>query len=220
MAVARENTGQDERALAAFVEARAQGDAEAAARAWGELLTARYDFIAGHLRLKSHGYLRRGEQDEALSDVLLDLATKGPGSFAGSSLGEWVNFVKQVVFRRCVDVQRKATGRSGHEVRLDLQNSDGDDYVNPAVASALADSAAAAEALTEDVELLAHGRKFLAWALPQLTDKRRQVMELTFEELPCSVIEERLGLSQAAVHQNRSRGTTDLHRLAKEWPGR
>ena len=220
MTIAGQNTRQDERALAAFVGARERGDAEAARKAWNELLVARFDFIVGHLRVKSHEHLSHSEQEEAISDVLVDLATKGFVNFEGSSLGEWVNFVKKVVFARCVDVQRKARGRNRREQRLDVQNADGDDYTNPEVASALADADAVRMDAAEDEVAMAHGREFLAWALPQLTDKRRRVMELTLEDLPCSVIEERLGLSQAAVHQNRSRATADLHGLAKEWKGR
>ena len=53
--------------------------------------------------------------------------------------------------------------------------------------------------------------------MPQLSPKRRAVIELDRENVPCEEIQARLGVSRDVVYASRSRALKDLAKLREEY---
>lgn len=206
----------DEFLLAQFLAARSAGDDAAAKAAWNELVAMNLDRVDGMVRIESRGRLSPEEQDEAVQNALIKLLTNMMRTFRGTSMGEWVNATRTLVFGVCVDVQRRAERHSRHKAPLHATDEDGGGYT-AAVNGALLDRAAL-EAADEDAAAIYDvAAGFLDWALPQVTEKRRAVIELDLQGLACEEIQARLGLSRDAVYANRSRAIKDLTALRKEY---
>ena len=59
--------------------------------------------------------------------------------------------------------------------------------------------------------------RFLDWAVPQLSAKRRAVIELDRAEVPVEEMQERLGVSRDVVYASRSRALKDLAKLRDQY---
>ena len=73
------------------------------------------------------------EQDEALQRALIKLANNMIHTFSGTSMGEWVNATKTLVFGACVDTQRREKAASSHRAlaRRDRRRRRGDRAAGP-----------------------------------------------------------------------------------------
>jgi DNA-directed RNA polymerase specialized sigma subunit len=60
-------------------------------------------------------------------------------------------------------------------------------------------------------------REFLDWALPQVKEDRRRVLELSFYGAELPEIVEELGISRDNAYQRRSRGMRDLTKLKEQF---
>ena len=92
----------DEHKLRQFLAARRAGDEAGARRWWDELVRENFDRIRGMVILRSRGHLSPVEQDEALQRALIKLTNNMIHTFNGSSMGEWVNSTRTLVFGACV----------------------------------------------------------------------------------------------------------------------
>jgi RNA polymerase sigma factor (sigma-70 family) len=208
----------DARALRMFLAAGRAGDDAAARRHWVELLELNFDRVLGLVRLEAAGRLSDDEIEDACAAALERIATRLMVTFRGSSMGEWVGAVKQLVHYSCIDTQRRAARRPAERP---LEHDDG--RTDAAALAAIERERRELEAAADDDELrdewLARGRDFLAWALPQLPPRLRETFELLLEGLGTEAICARLGVSADVVYQSRRRALQTLTRLGLEWDG-
>lgn len=213
-------TGHAEYILRQFVAARSAGDDAAARLWWDRLVTENFDVVTNMVKATSHSHLSPAEQDDALQRALIKLINNMIHTFNGSTMGEWVNATKTLVYHACVDVQRRATAISEKSAPLHTTGDDGEETerLHPGVQKAIGRRHAETEADDREAKSLAAGSAFLDWALPKLTEKRRKVIEFDRQGVPSEEIERRLGMSRDAVYQSRHRGMQDLERLREEYP--
>lgn len=192
-----------------FVAARRAGDRAAARLAWDALLTDNFDRVRAMVFLESRRQLSADEQEEALQRALVRMATNMIDTFAGSSMGEYVEATRTLVRFACIDTQRRAAVRSGRERAL--RSGDAAAY------EAIERARVAEESRAADADALDDARAFLDWAVPRLSPKRRAVIELDRRGVAVEEIQERLGISRDVVYASRSRALKDLAKLRSEF---
>ena len=69
----------------------------------------------------------------------------------------------------------------------------------------------------DDADALQERQSFLDWAAPQLSPKRRAVIELDRAEVPVEEMQERLDVSRDVVYASRSRAIKDLAKLRDQY---
>jgi RNA polymerase sigma factor (sigma-70 family) len=184
-----------EERLRRFVAARAAGDRAGMRRWWEELVIDFYDRMDGFIYAAHKGRLDEQEHEQALELALIRFSTRLCETFAGSSMGELVNATRTLARGICIDVQR-ASVRARRAVALE------DAYT-------LDESTRRYEVAAEAAE----ARDFVAWALPQIDEPRRRVLELTLHGAEVGEIMQELGISRDNAYQRRSRGLKDLAKL-------
>src|SRR4051812_45368725 len=180
-------------------------------RWWEELVIDFHDRMDGFVATAHLGRLDADEHDLAVQLALTRFATKLVRTFKGTSMGELVNASKTLATHICIDVQRAAVRLSSKET-LSLDAGWHDEETGTPNWDA-------------DEAWLRHDRDersaevvdFLAWALPQLDEARRRVLELTFEGAEVAEIMDDLGISRDNAYQLRSRGFKDLAKLKQEY---
>ncbi len=210
---------RDDRTFQQFLAARAAGDDVGMRAAWENLVVENYDRVRTIVIATSRGQLSASEQEDAVQQACIKLLNNMIRTFTGTSMGEWVNATRTLVRGVCIDVQRAERRHSEKRVSLHADDDAGDETesLTLRVFHALEQADAARAADEDERDALAEKAGFLDWALPQLAEKRRLVIELDRQEVPAEEIEERLGMSRDAVYANRSRGLRDLARLAEEY---
>jgi hypothetical protein len=197
--------------LRQFLAARARGDAAQMRRWWEELVIDFADRMDGLVFAAHRGRLDDDEHDLAVAMSMARFSRRLIETFDGVSMGQLVNACKTLARGICIDVQRISI----RERRLEGVSLDsGWDAEDRAVPRWETDEAAQRFA---DEEHTADIREFLAWALPQIKDERRQVLELTFIGAEIPEITDELGITQANAYQRRSRGMNDLSRLKEQF---
>src|SRR3954454_2848073 len=86
-----------------------------------------FDRVRGMVILRSRGHLSAVEQDEALQRALIKLSNNMIHTFNGTSVGEWVNATKTLVFGACVDTQRREKAASSHRAPLESTDDAGEE---------------------------------------------------------------------------------------------
>jgi hypothetical protein len=157
------------------------------------------------------------------SAALIRIANNMIATFRGSSMGEWVESTRRLIKFACIDTQRRAAVRSKHERSLDEAASEDDlddrGRWDAQVYEAIEGRRREAEALEADAEALAEHQAFLDWAVPQLSPKRRAVVELDRDDVPVEEIQARLAVSRDVVYASRSRALKDLAKLRERYEG-
>lgn len=209
-----------EQKLRQFVAARTAGDEAAMRRWWDELVTDNFDRVRGMVVAESYNRLSRDEQDDAVQRSLIKIANNMIITFEGTSMGEWVLSTRTLVKFMCMDTQRDAMTVNKRTVSEAAGGPDGDEYSRwDAQAFALGRGRVQEdEAEAHEHEEFERQRGFLDWALPQLSGKRRKVLELDRDGLSVEEIQEQLNMTGDAVYQSRSRGLRDLAKLKEQWP--
>lgn len=210
---------RDERTFQQFLAARAAGDDAAMRAAWQNLVVEQFPRIRTLVVSVSAGRLSPAERDDAVQQACIKLLTNMIHTFAGTSMGEWVNATRTLIHGVCVDVQRAERRHSERREALHRAGDGGEDTENLTlrVYHALEQAEQERAADEEERDRAAEKAGFLEWALPRITEKRRLVLELDRQEVPAEEIQERLGMSRDAVYATRSRGLKDLSRLAEEY---
>lgn len=205
--------------LRRFLVARRAGDEAGAHHWWQELLTDNYDRIRGMIMLQSRGRLSADEQDEALQRALIRIAGKMIDSFRGTSMGEWVEATRTLVKYACIDTQRRAAVISKRERSLERAGRGDDDTAREDVDvyAAIEAQRREQESVAEDQEALREAQGFLDWAVPQLSPKRRAVIQLDRADVPVEDIQKQLGVSRDVVYAARSRALKDLVKLRDDY---
>jgi hypothetical protein len=215
VAVAGDSLGvgrHDEEHLRRFVAARRAGDADAMRRWWGEVMVSLFDRIDGLVATTHRGQLDDQEHELAVELALMRCSTRLIHTFEGTSMGELVNATRTLARGICIDVQRSSMRDRARTRSLDGGwSADGD--VPPSTAWE-ADEAVARFAREEHA---ADMDAFLTWALPQLRESRRAVVERTFHGAELPEICAELGLTRDNAYQLRSRGLKDLGKLMTQY---
>ena len=120
-------------------------------------------------------------------------------------MGELVNATKTLARGICIDVQRQ----SMRDHRLEGPSLD--EAERPAWE--LDES----ERRYDDDERAAEARDFVSWALPQIGEDRRRVLELTLYGAEIPEIMQELGITRDNAYQRRSRGLKDLAKLKEQY---
>ena len=181
--------------LRRFLAARAADDAVEMRRWWEELVIDFYDRMDGFIYAAHKGRLDEQEHEQALELALIRFSTRLCETFAGTSMGELVNATRTLARGICMDVQRSAI-RARRAVALE------DAYT-------LEESSRRYEVAAE----AADARDFVAWALPQLDEPRRRVLELTLHGAEIGEIMQELEITRDNAYQRRSRAIKDLAKL-------
>jgi hypothetical protein len=201
----------DDEHLRRFVAARDAGDADAMRRWWEELVISIFDRMDGIVGVTHRGRLNEDEHEAAVSLALANFSANLIDTFNGVSMGQLVNATKRLAFYACVDIQRRSV-REGSRVSLDDGWDAGTEDRAPAAWEAdEARGRFAQDAHDTDMAL------FLEWALPQLNDNQRRVVELTFYGAEVPEICERLAITPANAYQLRSRGLKELAKLLRQY---
>lgn len=209
----------DEHKLRQFLAARRAGDDAGTRRWWDELVQDNFDRVRGMVILQSRGHLSPTEQDEALQRALIKLTNNMIQTFNGTSMGEWVNSTKTLVFGACVDTQRREQAASKRRAAFNATDDEGHESgrLDRDVFKALEKRRHEAEDAEASAEIDVYAEGFLDWAVPQLPPRRRAVIELDRQDIPCEEIQQRLGVSRDVVYASRSRALKDLAKLREEY---
>lgn len=206
--------------LRRFLVARAAGNRDEMRVWWEALITANFDRIRGFVAAESRGRLSHDEQQEAVQRVLIKLAQRMVLTFKGTSMGEWVKATRTLVHGVCIDVQRDAERISKRERSLEAGWSDPDEG-RGRYDKEIARDAEDAQLLKDDREdeeaVFRLGRDFLDWALPQLSPRLREVMELDRQNVPVEEMQERLAVKRDVIYAARSRALKELAKLLEEY---
>jgi len=197
--------------LRRFLAARNAGDADGMRTWWEELVIDFADRMDGLVAVTHKGRLDHFEHEEAVQRAMVRFSRKLIDTFRGTSMGELVNATKRLCYFACVDVQQEAQAYRERHYSLDAiwPQDGGDDRPSPSWEGDAAREAYEREEREADTETL------LAWALPQLIDSRRAVLERTLAGVPVAEICAELGISKDNAYQLRSRAQKDLKDLAK-----
>jgi DNA-directed RNA polymerase specialized sigma24 family protein len=204
----------DEEHLRRFLKARASGDAGQMRRWWDELVVDFYDRMDGLVAAAHRGRLDDEEHELAVQRALIKFSQNLFSTFEGISMGQLVNATRTLARGVCIDVQDESIRHRRHHGPPidDTRRADGRD--GPAhQAWELDEAVRRADAGERSREAL----DFLAWALPQLKENRRRVLELTFEGAELPEICAELGIKRDNAYQRRSRGLQDLSKLKEQY---
>jgi DNA-directed RNA polymerase specialized sigma24 family protein len=206
--------------LRRFRAAKAAGDAGEMARWWGELLTVRMDWIRTQVKVEARGRLSPTEIDDATQRAAIKIAANMQRTFNGSSIGEWANSCMTLIRGTNIDEQRAAQRHNARLTSMDATTPEGDPGPDAGRAAQREHARKAADELADDerAELVARGNDFLTWALPQLTDKRRTIVELdaigaTTEEMQAALG----GSSRDVVYSTRRHAYKHLDELKRTY---
>lgn len=210
---------ESEQLMRRFVAARDAGDRDAMRAAWSGLVRVTWPRLRSAVQAHGAAILSPAEREDALSNAGERMTRLAIWRFSGTTLAELGAFVARVAKLACLDEQRKAARRREHEAPLD-GGGDGEDRPDRAdVIAAERERADVAVAEDEEAEqeLYADGRDFLDWALPQLTPKRREVMDLLRGGASREHVMDKLGMSRNTVDANVSRAMKDLNELKEQY---
>ena len=210
----------DEHILRLFVAARRAGDGQAVERLWREIVTLNFPRIQQLVYLESHGQLNAQEQQDAvqLAAMRIALIPRRKRGFEGTSKGELINLFKLVVHFACIDTQRKEVRHSEKRNALHTIGEEGEERLTrDAYKALLREEEEREDAESTHKDLQALSEKFLAWALPQLNESQRMMIECDLQGLPIEEIMRRQGRKRDAVYKLRERAMKALMKLREEY---
>jgi DNA-directed RNA polymerase specialized sigma24 family protein len=203
---------REEELLRRFVACREAGNVADATRWWDELAAAGFERVRVMVDRRAGRYgFSYDEREEAVSLALRKLWERMGTTFVGTTMGEYVNAMKQLVEYACQQVQRAAAQRRERETTFDPWAPD-DEAGNPDWKG----NRSAQERWRRDAEK-GEAAEFIAWAVPQLEERRRRVMERSLDGVKAPEIAGELGVSMANLYQLRSRALKDLAKLRGDW---
>lgn len=183
-------------------------------RWWGELVIDFKDRMDGLVAAAHKGRLDDDEHELAVQLAMIRFARKLVDSFEGVSMGQLVNATRTLANFACIDVQKDAIKA---RARTDASFDDGWRAEDIDGAPSTGWEADVSKRALEDAERAQDAADFVAWALPQVQESRRRVLELTLQGAELEEICTELGISDANAYQRRSRGLKDLKKLKETY---
>jgi hypothetical protein len=199
--------------LRRFLAARERGDAGEMRRWWEELVIDFYDRMDGLVAAAHKGRLDAEEHELAVAMSMVRFSRRLVDTFEGVSMGQLVNASKTLARGICMDVQRASVRRHEHEGPSLDDGWSSDSEERPTATWEADEAMRRFERLDRSAEV----NDFLEWALPQLGDDRRAVVELTFHGAEIPEIMAERDISRPNAYQLRSRGLKDLEKLWKRY---
>ena len=204
--------GHEEEHLRRFLAARNAGDAVAMRRWWDELVIDFFDRMDGFVSVAHKGRLDHHEHELAVQMSMARFSERLISTYEGVSMGELVNACRTLARGICIDVQRaEARGHKGAASFDAGWSADAEERPTPSW------EADEAWHRLERAQRGAEVRDFLGWALPQIAEDRRRVLELSFEGASIPEICAEVGISEANAYQRRARAFKDLKRLKERY---
>jgi hypothetical protein len=202
----------DDEHLRRFLAARERGDVAGMRRWWEELVIDFFDRMDGFVAVAHKGRLNHHEHELAVQMSMARFSERLIETYEGVSMGELVNACKTLARGICMDVQRREMRAHGHARSLDAAwDADVEDRPSQTW------EADEAWQRWERDERSAEVRDFLDWALPEILEDRRRVLELSFEGASIPEICDELGISADNAYARRSRGFKDLKKLKERY---
>jgi len=205
-----------------FVAARGRGDRDAMVHWWGQLVTEGWERLQKQVAITGRKVLRSdAERGDALSNAGLRLTRKVIWNFEGTTTNEFVACLLTVAKTACLDEQRKASVYASGKHSLDAPTRGEDSDSSAWADSVYADVDRKRQEEREDraameAEMRLQSEAF-RWALTQLADKRREVIERLAEgQKPVEIMEE-LGISRADIDQTKRRALQDLRKFMEQY---
>ena len=183
-------------------------------RWWEELVIDFRDRMDGLVVANHKGRLDAVEHEDAVQRAMTKFSVKLIDSFQGSSMGELVNATKTLCRFVCIDVVDDAKAYRERHYSLDDGwdgGKAGDDRPTPQWEADAAFEAFERGAAEADAEA------FLVWALPQVRESYRGVLERTLAGVPLAEICTEFDLTPDNAYQRRSRGIKDLAKLYEQY---
>ncbi len=202
----------DDEHLRRFLAARRRGDVPGMRHWWDELVIDFFDRMDGFVALAHKGRLNHHEHELAVQMSMARFSERLIETYEGVSMGELVNACKTLARGICMDVQRREMRAHGGATSLDA----GWDAVADERPSQTWEADEARQRW-ERAERGAEVRDFLDWALPEILEDRRRVLELSFEGASIPEICDELGISVDNAYARRSRGFKDLKKLKERY---
>jgi DNA-directed RNA polymerase sigma subunit (sigma70/sigma32) len=179
---------------------------------WDELVIDFFDRMDGFVALAHKGRLTQHEHELAVQLSMARFSERLIETYEGVSMGELVNACKTLARGICMDVQRREMRARGGATSLDAGwDADADERPGQAW------EAGEAWQRLERAERSAEIREFLDWALPEILEDRRRVLELSFGGATIPEICAELGISADNAYARRSRGFRDLKKLKERY---
>jgi hypothetical protein len=203
----------DEEHLRRFLAARRRNDAQEMRRWWEELVVDFFDRMDGLVAAEHKGRLDADEHELAVAMSMTRFAENLETTFDGVSMGQLVNACKTLARGICIDVQRKSVRDHRHEGASLDTGWEADPEERSVSQWEAEESARRFDAAATGAEI----RDFLAWALPQIKEERRRVLQLTFYGAELVEIAEELDISKQNAYQRRTRGFQDLTKLKERY---
>ncbi|HEV2754139.1 MAG TPA: hypothetical protein VGV36_09945 [Solirubrobacteraceae bacterium] len=204
----------DEEHLRWFLRARARHDMAEMRRWWDELVIDFFDRMDGFVAASHRGRLDHDEHELAVQLAMIRFSKNLITTFEGVSMGELVNATRTLARGICMDVQSASMRARSHagvsldeHWHLDPQDSD----------RAAAWETEEAFRRMEAQERSRDVTSFLDWALPQVGDNRRRVLEMSFQGAELAEICGELHIEPDNAYARRSRGMKDLTKLKERY---
>ncbi len=209
--------------LRRYAVARDNGDLDLAGELWEQLAVNNFDRVKQIVKAFRFTPGGRGipehEWGSAASEAYIRVVAMG-ASFRGIETGRFYAAVVTCVQNACRDFGRKELR---HERRLAGsidKTFEPDGEAGPFDAALAAYDAELRERLAEAVEAEA-GRlvaeQLVGWATAQIqNDNYREVLDMTFQNIPAEEIADQLGISMDNVYARRSRGLKELEKILRD----
>ena len=205
-----------------FVAARGRGDRGAMMHWWGQLVTEGWERLEKQVAITGRKVLwSDAERDDALSNAGMRLTRNVVWNFEGTTTDEFVACLLTVAKTACLDEQRKAATYASNKHSLDAptrgEDSDSTAWADSVYADVDRERREAEEARVDMEKAMRLRTEAFLWALSQLDDKPRRVIELLGEgKLPAQIMEE-LDITRADVDQTKHRALKKLKKLMEQY---
>ncbi|MDQ4049243.1 MAG: hypothetical protein M3131_07670 [Actinomycetota bacterium] len=216
-------TEPDHLLLRRYAVARDNGDGELAAQLWEQLVVNNFDrvkqivkafrFSAGGRGIPEH------EWGSAASEAYIRVVAMG-ANFNARETGRFYAALVTCVQNSCRDFGRKELRHERRSAGSIDKTFEPGGEAGPFDAALAAYDAElrerAADAVEEEIGRV-QAEQLVAWGIQQIqNDNYREVLEMTFQNVPAEEIAGQLGISMDNVYARRSRGLKELEKILRD----
>ena len=209
--------------LRRYAVARENGDLDLAGELWEQLAVNNFDRVKQIVKAFRFTPGGRGipehEWGSAASEAYIRVVAMG-ASFQGREAGQFYAALVTCVQNSCRDFGRKELRherRSAGSIDTTFEPGGEAGPFDAALAAYDAElRERAADAVEDEVERL-QAEQLVGWATAQIkNDNYREVLAMTFQNIPAEEIADQLGISMDNVYARRSRGLKELERILRD----